>query len=103
LLGPDHPNTTTPHRHTSTRPETKYRRKLLAVCPGEELLGPLSSPLTLALSRPPPPQQLEAYVCKLRRLLEHASARRVKGSEPLDVRVAEAVQVSTAVGLGSLT
>jgi hypothetical protein len=84
-----HPNQPSHPTHQQTRPETKYRRKLLAVCPGDELLGPASSPLR----RPPPPLQLEAYLGKLRRLLEQADARRAKGAEPLEVKVAGPVQV----------
>lgn len=82
---------TTIHPTTPTlnRPETKYRRKLLAVCPGDELLGPASSPLR----RPPPPPQLEAYLGKMRRLLEQADARRPRGAEPLEVKIAGPVQV----------
>ena len=87
-----HHPTTTHHHHQTNRPETKYRRKLLAVCPGKELLGPLGSSSS-PLARPPPPQQLEAYLGKLRKLLEHAESRRLKGSPPLDVKVAQAVQV----------
>jgi hypothetical protein len=91
-------SSTTTTTTINNRPETKYRRKLLAVCPGEELLGPLdSSSSPSPLTRPPPPQQLEAYLGKLRKLLEHAESRRLKGSPPLDVKVAEAVQVRACV------
>lgn len=93
-----HPIHTTITQTTSNpkpRPETKYRRKLLAVCPGEELLGgATTSPLRRP---PPPPQQLEAYLGKLRRLLEQANARRPRGAEPLEVKVAGPVQVGWVV------
>lgn len=85
----------TNHARTMRRPETKYRRKLLQVCPGEELLN---------CRLPPTPQQLEAYVDKVRKLLEHAAARCVSSRRPKEwseeepplldaVKVAPAVQV----------
>lgn len=64
------------------------------MCPGEELLGAAAGGVSASpLARPPPPQQLEAYLAKLLKLLEQANARRAKGAEPLEVKVAATVQV----------
>lgn len=86
------------YTRASHRPETKYRRKLLQVCPGEELLN---------RRLPPSPQQLEAYVDKLRKLLEHAAARCCSSRRPKEWSEEEpplldAVKVAPALQVGML-